>query len=658
MKTPFLLLGAGLIFWGWQTGLWPLAVIMALILEGSRLIKSRFELSSSDFNRAADVCTLLFLGMFVYIVASNRSARAILVLLQWLPLAFLPLVFLQIYSTSERIAISALFLFFRIERVKRENIFPKAINLTYPYFGLCILSASAANVRTLWFYMGLLLICAWALWQVRSRRYPPIFWVSLFVSAGFVGYGGHMGLHSLQISIEDKAFELFDSFNRKDADPYHTKTAIGDMGALKLSDSILFRVITQSPYKKPLLLHEASYNVYKASTWFAARARFKAIRPEDVGSTWNLREDSGDSQMITISTYLKGGKGMLKLPPGAFEIGRLPVLKMVANQYGAVKVEEGPGLIHYQVRFKNNLRYESSPEEMDLIVPEKELPGLTIIAKRLGLHTKSPQEILKILAAFFQKDFRYALFLNSSVNSPTPVVDFIEQTRSGHCEYFATATVLLLRAVGIPARYATGYSVQEFSRLEKLFIVRARHAHSWALVYMNGAWHDFDTTPISWFAIERESASIFEPLYDLWSLVTFKISEWRWRERKRSLTKHIAWLLIPLILLLGKRLYSRRLIKPTKGERGGTGRERIKSGMDSEFYLIEKRLIELGYGRYQWETLSSWIKRIKEQFPSLSTTVMQSILSLHYRYRFDPMGITLDEKLALKSNVQEWLEQE
>ena len=41
----------------------------------------------------------------------------------------------------------------------------------------------------------------------------------------------------------------------------------------------------------------------------------------------------------------------------------------------------------------------------------------------------------------------------------TPLADFLLRTRSGHCEYYATATVLLLRAAGIPARYAHANAV-------------------------------------------------------------------------------------------------------------------------------------------------------------------------------------------------------
>ena len=72
------------------------------------------------------------------------------------------------------------------------------------------------------------------------------------------------------------------------------------------------------------------------------------------------------------------------------------------------------------------------------------------------------------------------------------------RSRAGHCEYFATATVLLLREAGIPARYATGFSVQDFSRMENRSVVRERHAHAWVLAFVNGAWRDLDTTPSNW----------------------------------------------------------------------------------------------------------------------------------------------------------------
>jgi len=153
MKTPSFILGASLIFWGWQTNLLIPAVVMALVLEGSRLVTVRWDFSASDFNRISDLCTVIFLGMLIYSFASKSSVPVMLVVLQWLPMTFFLLMASLAYSTSEDIDISALFLLMRRKGSEEQKKNPITMNLTYPYFSLCILSASAANMRSMWFYV-------------------------------------------------------------------------------------------------------------------------------------------------------------------------------------------------------------------------------------------------------------------------------------------------------------------------------------------------------------------------------------------------------------------------------------------------------------------------------------------------------------------------
>jgi hypothetical protein len=658
MKTPPLLLGASLMFWGWQTGLWPIAAIMAVVLEGSRLVKSRLDLSSSDFHRVSDVCTLILLGIFAYVYASNRSAHAIIVIFQWLPMAVIPLVAAQVYSTSDRIAISALFLIFRRKKEKKEETKQStAINVTYPYFALSILSASAANVRTPWFYVGLFCLSAWALFSIRSKRFSPILWVTLLILTGAGGYVSHIGLHGLQTALENRTLHWFTDFLRKDADPYRATTAIGDMGTMKLSGRIVCRVKTDFTDTQPLLLGVTSYNIHKSSVWFASRAHFKAVQPERDRTTWNLMPRPTKSKIITVSERLRGGKGVLKLPNGAFTVQNLPAVTLKRNRFGSVKVEEGPGLVNYHVHFNPAVSLADPPDEGDLRVPEKEKPAIDKIVHNLDLASKPLPDILTTVAAFFKQGFTYSLTSSPRDARPT-LSDFLLRSRSGHCEYFATATVLLLRAAGIPSRYTTGYSLQAVGGPHKWCIVRARHAHAWTSVYNNGRWQNFDTTPPSWHIIEKEAASIFEPLYDFASLLAFKFAQFRWLQRKDVLTKHIGWLLIPLLLLLARRLYSRKRVRPHAEAHTKKSRVAIKPGEDSQFYLIQQKLIDLGYAHYPWEPLANWIQRIEDaQSPSVSTEPLHSILALHYRYRFDPEGITRAEKEELISGVHLWLEQ-
>ena len=62
MKTPPLLLGAALLFWGWQTGHLVEGAVMAAVLEGAQWIKARWDFTDEDFRRIWTFCALLLLA--------------------------------------------------------------------------------------------------------------------------------------------------------------------------------------------------------------------------------------------------------------------------------------------------------------------------------------------------------------------------------------------------------------------------------------------------------------------------------------------------------------------------------------------------------------------------------------------------------------------
>ena len=81
-----------------------------------------------------------------------------------------------------------------------------------------------------------------------------------------------------------------------------------------------------------------------------------------------------------------------------------------------------------------------------------------------------------------------------------------------------------------------------------------------------------------------------------------------------------------------------------------------RPGIDSEFYRIEARLDELGLGRRQGEALAEWLTRI-EPLAKLPLTPLPRLLALHYRLRFDPLGLNAPERVALRDGVSAWLAQ-
>ena len=66
MKPPPYLLGAGLLLWGWHVDLLPYAVVMGLIIESTRWVPWRWQVTEKDFNRVTDFTSVGFVVVIIY----------------------------------------------------------------------------------------------------------------------------------------------------------------------------------------------------------------------------------------------------------------------------------------------------------------------------------------------------------------------------------------------------------------------------------------------------------------------------------------------------------------------------------------------------------------------------------------------------------------
>lgn len=85
---------------------------------------------------------------------------------------------------------------------------------------------------------------------------------------------------------------------------------------------------------------------------------------------------------------------------------------------------------------------------------------------------------------------------------------FLFDTEEGYCVQYATSAVMLLRAAGIPARYADGYIAGDFKKSDSAYIseVTDRNAHAWIEVYYDYyGWVVYEATKP--YVIEREAAA-------------------------------------------------------------------------------------------------------------------------------------------------------
>jgi transglutaminase-like putative cysteine protease len=99
------------------------------------------------------------------------------------------------------------------------------------------------------------------------------------------------------------------------------------------------------------------------------------------------------------------------------------------------------------------------------------------------------------LERHLQENYRYTL----EVKPPrqlSAIDDFLFEQKAGYCEYYATAMVLMLRGLGIPARMTSGFLQGEWNSFGNYFTVRQQDAHTWVEVYFpRTGWFPFDPTP-------------------------------------------------------------------------------------------------------------------------------------------------------------------
>jgi len=320
-------------------------------------------------------------------------------------------------------------------------------------------------------------------------------------------------------------------------------------------------------------------------------------------------------------------------------------------------------LVIFNARFGSGATIDSPPDTgtnlWDLSVPTNELAALDQVISEMKIPGVDEDRKFQAVRRFFAEKFTYSTWQGrdkQGTTNETPLARFLLNSRSGHCEYFATATVLLLRELGIPARYAVGYSVHEPSG--KGYVVRERDAHAWCLAW-NGrknVWEDFDTTPGSWIAAEEQRASAWQWLSDGWSWLRFQIAKFRWGQT--NLRQYVLWGMVPVVAVsLFQIIFHRRLRKAAAQNKSSAGRV-FWPGLDSEFYRLETRLAARGVPRQTGESLANWMDRALAE-PALADlrVPLREILQLHYRHRFDPQGLDEVGRKLLAQKVRDCLEQ-
>ncbi|MHB1035792.1 MAG: transglutaminase TgpA family protein [Pirellulales bacterium] len=156
-------------------------------------------------------------------------------------------------------------------------------------------------------------------------------------------------------------------------------------------------------------------------------------------------------------------------------------------------------------------------------------------------------------------EFEYTLTPPARDALLDPIEDFVVNHPAGHCEYFASALALMLRAEGIPSRVVVGFKGGEWNAMGNFYQVRQLHAHAWVEAYLppahlprdlprpaeqwrNGGWLRLDPTPAGadpaagnrWWARAKET---FGYTQFLWSTYVLAMNSERQQEAAQQIVE-------------------------------------------------------------------------------------------------------------------------
>jgi protein-glutamine gamma-glutamyltransferase len=143
---------------------------------------------------------------------------------------------------------------------------------------------------------------------------------------------------------------------------------------------------------------------------------------------------------------------------------------------------------------KASLVYPQALRETYLQLPPLD-PRIRALAQKITSGSNTEYDKTVNLQSYLILHYSYTLDLTGPP-AKDPLADFLFVRKSGNCEYFASAMTVMLRTIGIPARYVTGFLPGEYNDVGGDYIVRESDAHAWVEVFFpDYGWITLDPTP-------------------------------------------------------------------------------------------------------------------------------------------------------------------
>jgi|GEM_PF-4009786 len=263
-----------------------------------------------------------------------------------------------------------------------------------------------------------------------------------------------------------------------------------------LSNKILFYLHCD----RPIYARGQAFSYFKGSKWESFGIA-KTLIPARVAFCKKERLADGISQIYTIKEYLPTNTIFSGFPVSYIDF---PSYLIEMDNMGSLEAQEPlkPGMVYYAISLPKDYRgHLSSDQALTEKSPYLQLPeglsfGVRDLARTITDPFKDSFDKACAIERYLKENYKYSLS-TLFFREDFLVEDFLFRLKEGHCELFATSMALMLRSIGIPARFVTGYAItrRNFNPITGYYEVRGLNAHAWVEAFIEDKWVSFEPTP-------------------------------------------------------------------------------------------------------------------------------------------------------------------
>ncbi len=296
---------------------------------------------------------------------------------------------------------------------------------------------------------------------------------------------------------------------------FSERVDLGVLGSIKQDTSIVMRVELADqlrPVTNRLYLRGVAYDRYNGRSWSNSFA-YRRILHESSPGTFLVPGSLGQSTQHGLQR--EGLQQNILLEPlDTAVLFSAPFPNSITGEFlavqgdvmGALYLPSPPATrVEYTVVSRTNQLTDEDKEATRFVYPDfirthfLQLPPIDPQVTELAAHVteqaETPYKKMIAIKRHLLEQYRYSLDVGSPL-SAKPLEDFLFRRKTGYCEHYATAMVVLLRAVGVPARLVTGFLASEWNDFGNYYTVRQKDAHAWVEVFFpHSGWITADPTP-------------------------------------------------------------------------------------------------------------------------------------------------------------------